>query len=62
LSVNQQELAARLGKPQSFVSEYEHGQRRVDVVKLLVIARALGADPLDLFAEIVRSVGLRSSR
>lgn len=55
-SLNQQELAARLGKPQSFVSEYERGQRRVDVIELFVIARALGADPLNLFAEIAGSV------
>ena len=52
-NVTQQELAARLGKPQSFVSEYERGQRRVDIVELLVISRALGADPVDLFADIV---------
>jgi len=54
-NVTQQELAARFGKPQSFVSEFERGQRRVDVVELLVISRALGVDPLDLFAEIARS-------
>ena len=47
------ELAARLGKPQSFVSEYERGQRRGDL-ELLVISRALGLDPLDLFVEIAR--------
>jgi transcriptional regulator with XRE-family HTH domain len=29
-SVTQQAMAARLGKPQSFVSEYERGQRRID--------------------------------
>ena len=56
-NVTQQELAARLGKPQSFISEYERGQRRVDVVELLVISRALGADPVELFAEIARSAG-----
>ena len=56
-NVTQDELAARLGKPQSFVSEYERGQRRVDVVQLLVISRALGIDPLELFAEIARSAG-----
>jgi hypothetical protein len=50
-------IAARLGKPQSFVSEYERGQRRVDVVELLVISRALAIDPLDLFGEIARSTG-----
>jgi transcriptional regulator with XRE-family HTH domain len=56
-NVTQQELAARLGKPQSFVSEYERGQRRVDVIELLVISRALGVDPLDLFAEIAKAAG-----
>ena len=54
-NVTQQELAARLGKPQSFVSEYERGQRRVDVVELFVISRALGVDPLDLFIEITKA-------
>jgi transcriptional regulator with XRE-family HTH domain len=53
-NITQQELAGRLGKPQSFVSEYERGQRRVGVVELLVISRVLGRDPLELFAEIAR--------
>jgi ribosome-binding protein aMBF1 (putative translation factor) len=57
VNVTQQELAARLDKPQSFVSEYERGQRRVDVVELLVISRALDVDPLELFVEIARSAG-----
>jgi transcriptional regulator with XRE-family HTH domain len=57
-NVTQQGLAARLGKPQSFVSEYEWGQRRVDVVELLVISRTLGIDPRYLFAEIARSAAL----
>jgi transcriptional regulator with XRE-family HTH domain len=60
-NVTQQELATKLGKPQSFVSEYERGQRRVDVIELLVISRALGVDSLELFAEIARSAG-RSDR
>ena len=34
-NVTQDELAARLGKPQSFISECERGHRRVDVVELL---------------------------
>ena len=59
-NVTQQELAARLGKPQSFVSEYERGQRRVDVIELLVISRALRVDPLALFTEIARSVARRN--
>jgi transcriptional regulator with XRE-family HTH domain len=54
-NVTQQELAARLGKPQSFVSEYERGQRRVDVVEFLRITQTIGSNPLAIFTEIVRS-------
>jgi transcriptional regulator with XRE-family HTH domain len=55
--VTQQELATRLGKPQSFLSEFERGQRRVDVVEFLVISQVLGVDPLDLFTEIANAAG-----
>jgi DNA-binding transcriptional regulator YiaG len=39
VNVTQQELATRVGKPQSFVLEYERDQRRIDVVELLANAR-----------------------
>ena len=55
-NMTQVELAARLGKPQSVVSAYEAGKRRVDVVEFLLIVRALGADPVDIFAEIMGSI------
>lgn len=56
VGITQQELAARLGKPQSFVSEYERGKRRVDVVELLVIARTLKADPTRLLEQLKKSI------
>ena len=43
--LRQVDLANRLGKPQSFVSKYETGERRLDIVELLVIARSIGLDP-----------------
>jgi transcriptional regulator with XRE-family HTH domain len=46
--LTQHALARRLKKPQSFVAKYEGGERRVDVVEFIAIARALGADPLKL--------------
>ena len=40
--LTQTEAARRLGKPQSFVSKCESGERRVDVVELRAFARAYG--------------------
>lgn len=40
--LTQVELAVRLGKPQSYVSKYEGGQRRLDLVELREVGRALG--------------------
>jgi transcriptional regulator with XRE-family HTH domain len=57
----QRELAVRLGKPQSFVSYSESGQRRVDLLEFLVIVEALGLDPQVIFNEIVGGVALRGS-
>jgi transcriptional regulator with XRE-family HTH domain len=42
--LTQQQLASRLKKPQSFVAKYEGGERRLDVVEFLGVARAIGAD------------------
>jgi transcriptional regulator with XRE-family HTH domain len=55
-NITQVELARRLGKPQSVVSAIEAGTRRVDIVEFLVIVRALESDPVEIFAEIVRSL------
>ena len=50
--VTQAELAARLGRPQPFISFVESGERRVDVIEFYAIARALELDPEALFARI----------
>ena len=49
----QRDVADRLGKPQSFVSAYETGQRRVDILEFIAIAEALGVDPLSVFREVL---------
>lgn len=43
--MTQQQLASKLGRPQSFVSKFEKGERRLDVVEFVRISRMLGADP-----------------
>ena len=49
--VTQAELAARLGRPQSFVAKYEGRERRLDVAEFVMIARKLRADPIKLLRE-----------
>jgi len=50
--LRQRDLADRLQKPQSFVSKIERGERRLDVVEFLIVASAIGADPLSIVTEV----------
>ena len=43
--LTQSELAAKLSRPQSFVSKYERGERRLDLIEFLEVTNALGARP-----------------
>ena len=52
-SLRQEDVAARLGKPQSFVSRIESGQRRVDVIEFYALAWAMNADAAKLYASLV---------
>ena len=40
--LRQSDLAERLGQPQSFVSKYESGERRVDILEVRQICQAVG--------------------
>lgn len=42
--MTQAELAKKLKKPQSYVSKVENGERRLDVMELMEIAKAVGFD------------------
>jgi len=42
--LSQQQLAAKLRRPQSFVARLESGERRIDVVEFTVLARVIGFD------------------
>jgi len=42
--LTQMEVAARLGKPQSFVSKYERGERRLDFAEFVDVAGVLAID------------------
>lgn len=50
--MTQQELAKRLGKPQSYVSKAEMGERRLDVVEFLHFMRAVEGEPHALLRDL----------
>ena len=54
--VSQVELAARIGRRQTFVSKYETEERRLDVAEYIAIARAVGAEPFELMQMAERAV------
>jgi len=50
--LTQTDVAGRLHRPQSFVSKYESGERRLDVIEFLEVTAALGVNAKSLLAEI----------
>jgi transcriptional regulator with XRE-family HTH domain len=50
--LTQQQLAAKLRRPQSFVAKYELGERRLDVVEFLDVTDGITADPCDILKRL----------
>jgi len=41
-NITQLELAKKLNKPQSFVSKYEAGERKLDIIEIYFICESMG--------------------
>jgi transcriptional regulator with XRE-family HTH domain len=52
--LTQVEVAARLRQNQSYVSKYESGVRRLDVVEFVQVAKVVGFDPAELVRELAK--------
>jgi transcriptional regulator with XRE-family HTH domain len=55
--LSQEALAKKLGKPQSFVSKYESGARRLDLLELRDACRAMGISVGDFVRRFEKIVG-----
>jgi transcriptional regulator with XRE-family HTH domain len=53
--LTQMDLATRLQKPQSFVSKYESGERRLDLIELQQICTALEIDLVQFVRRFLRA-------
>ena len=54
--LKQSDVAARLGLPASYLSKIENGTRRLDVIELIQIARAMKVDPADIVRELEKAL------
>jgi transcriptional regulator with XRE-family HTH domain len=52
--LSQRALAGKLGRPQSYISKIESGERRIDVIETLELCRALQTSLKKLIPETVR--------
>lgn len=55
--ITQVEAALKLGKPQSYVSKYERGERRLDFVEFMEVAWVLGLDVSKFLRDFRRRTG-----
>ena len=53
IGLTQSEVAAILQKPQSYVSKYESGERRLDVIEFLEVCEAISVSPPSILKKIL---------
>ena len=54
--LRQEDVAEKLNRPQSFVSKYESGERRLDVLELWDVCEALGISPIAFAKQLDRKL------
>lgn len=50
--INQTDLGKAVGRSQSFVSNYERGQRRLDLPDLILVCRVMKVEPAELLGRL----------
>lgn len=55
--MTQEMLAEVLGKPQSFVSKYERGERMLNPIELVIVLRNLRVSPSDFIEQLDNEIG-----
>jgi len=55
----QEEVARRLKRPQSFVSNYEGGERRLNAIELIDVCDAIEVDPQKIINELIKAKSAR---
>ena len=54
--VTQVDLANKIGRPQSFISKIENGERRADIIELIDLLSALDYDPRRFVTQLIQKL------
>jgi transcriptional regulator with XRE-family HTH domain len=54
--LSQAQVAHKIGKPASFVGKYELGERRLDVIELLIVLKSVNADGTSFISDLAAIV------
>jgi transcriptional regulator with XRE-family HTH domain len=57
----QEEIAKRIGQTQTFVSKCERGERRIDVIELMMFCKAFRVDAAEFIRGIQRKMRKKSA-
>lgn len=55
-SISQSQMAEMIGFPQSSVSKYESGERKLDVIELMMVCKALDIPLSDLIFKLEEKI------
>lgn len=55
--LTQRALATRIGRPYTVIANIERGERQIDVVEFIAIARALGVGEAELIGRLGNVIG-----
>ena len=60
--LTQEEVAARMGKPQSFISKSVSGERRMDLVEIVAFCAAIDKPVTEFVAEFVAALNAQKAK
>ena len=52
--LTQVELGKKINRPQSYVTDFERAERRIDVIEYISLAKAIGFDALEVLLDVMR--------